>query len=85
MIMTSITITADERLVESLKRIADRKATTLETVAREALTNYVRLHPSRPRRYTFIGIARSGKKNLSTQVAETLEKGANRREGWSLR
>lgn len=83
--MTSITITADERLIETLKRIADRKATTLEVVAREALTNYVRLHPTRSRRYTFIGIARSGKKNLSKQVADVLEKGADRREGWSSR
>ncbi len=33
--MTSITITADENLMAALQSIAEKKATTLETVARE--------------------------------------------------
>lgn len=36
------------------------------------------------RRFSFIGIGDSGKKNLSTQVDSILEHGADKREGWSL-
>ena len=82
--MLSITITADDQLVEMLKLIAAKRATTLEAVAQEALTQYVRAHPPRQRRYSFIGIGRSGKKNLSQQVEAALAQAANRREGWSL-
>ena len=82
--MTSITITADDQLVELLRLIAAKRATTLEAVAQEALTHYVRAHPIRNRRYSFIGIGHSGKKNLSQQVDATLAQAANRREGWSF-
>ena len=82
--MTSITITADENLVEALKTIAEQKATTVEVVAREALTNYVHSQPTRAHPYSFIGIGHSGKKNLSTQVEKIIEENADRRTGWSL-
>ena len=39
---------------------------------------------SEPKRYSFIGIAHSGKGHLSTHVEETLAEAANRHEGWSL-
>jgi hypothetical protein len=82
--MTLITISADDKLVEALKLIAQKRSTSLELIAREALTSYVRSHPAHKRRYSFIGIGRSGKRNLSQQVESTLAQGANRREGWSL-
>ena len=34
--------------------------------------------------YSFIGIGRSDKGNLSTEVDNILAEAANRREGWSL-
>ena len=83
--MTSITIAADENLMAALQSIAEKKATTLETVAREALTTYVRSHPVGKRAYSFIGIGRSGKGKISKEIEPTLEQAANRREGWSLR
>ena len=57
---------------------------TVEAVAREALTKYIQAQPPRKRRYSFVGIARSGKPNLSAQVDSILKNAANRREGWSL-
>lgn len=79
--MTSITIAVDENLVEALKTIAEQRATTVEVVAREALTNYVRSQPASPHTYSFIGIGHSGKKNLSTQVEKIIEENADRRAG----
>ena len=37
------------------------------------------------KRYSFVGIARSGNGSLSTQAESILEATADRREGWSLR
>jgi hypothetical protein len=39
---------------------------------------------ARKRVYSFIGIGRSDKGNLSTEVDKILAEAANRREGWSL-
>lgn len=36
------------------------------------------------KRYSFVGIARSGKGSLSTEAESLLDDGADRREGWSL-
>ncbi len=83
--MTDITITTDDQVVETLKLIAEKRSTTLEVVAREALSTYVSQHPVGKQRYSFIGIGNSGKGNLSQKVDETLTEGAHRREGWSLR
>ncbi|MBI4771622.1 MAG: ribbon-helix-helix protein, CopG family [Chloroflexi bacterium] len=82
--MTAITIAADDALVGALQNLARQKQTTLEVIVREALADYVRLQIRPRRKYSFIGIGHSGKRNLSVQVEEILERAANRREGWSL-
>jgi hypothetical protein len=38
----------------------------------------------RARRFSFVGIARSGNGTLSTQVESILDEAVDRREGWSL-
>ena len=45
------------------------------------------LAPMRPDgvTYSFIGIGRSGQKDLSSRAEEILEQEADRREGWSLK
>jgi predicted transcriptional regulator len=80
----SLTIQADPQLVTALKKIAKRKHTSLENVAKEALLSYVQLQPAAKKKYSIIGIARSGKGNLSVEAENILEKSANRREGRSL-
>jgi metal-responsive CopG/Arc/MetJ family transcriptional regulator len=82
--MTSITVSADDKVIETLQRIAEKRSTTLESVAREALSNYADMHPTKKKRFSFIGIGHSDNKELSQQVDEILAKGANPREGWSL-
>jgi hypothetical protein len=38
-----------------------------------------------PRRYSFVGIAHSGKGSLSSEIETLLDEAVDRREGWSLR
>lgn len=83
--MTTITVQADVTLLEELTEIARLKHISLEEVAKEALTWYVareQAESSPP--YSFIGIGRSGKSDLSRRVDETLAAVVERREGWSL-
>jgi metal-responsive CopG/Arc/MetJ family transcriptional regulator len=88
LLMTSITIAANENLVETLKAIAERQATTLENVLQDALQSYIKAHKTQrktTRRYSFIGIGHSGHGKLSTRAEDILAQAAHRREGWSLR
>ena len=82
--MTTITIQAEEEIVKALKHIAKNKLMTTEALIKEALLNYLQLQIPKSKKYSFIGIGHSGKRNISTQVETALKKAANRREGWSL-
>jgi len=79
------TIHLEENLVSELEIMAKHKLTTVEALVKDVLRHYLQVEKELPpKKYSFIGIGHSGKKNLSTQVEKTLEKGANRIEGWSL-
>ena len=82
--MITIVIQAEEDLATALQQIAEKKATTVEAVTKEALRNYLRTQHIQPRAYSFIGMGHSGKGNLSTQAEEILQTAVDRREGWSL-
>jgi len=82
--MITLVIQAEEDLATALQQVADRKATTVDAVAKEALRDYLRAQSTPSRTYSFIGIGHSGKGNLSKQAEAILESAANRREGWSL-
>ncbi len=70
----------------ALRLLASQKAKTLEELIRDALAFYVQeISNVRPDRYSFIGIGRSGQKDLSVRAEEILEQAADRREGWSLK
>jgi len=77
-------IQLDDELMEHLRHTAQVQAVSLETLVRTALEAYLQPQPPTGQRYSFIGIGRSGKRHLSTQVEEILSAGAKRREGWSL-
>ncbi len=83
--MTELVIQADDQLMAALRQFALQKAKTLEDLIRDALAFYVQeLRRQEPERYSFIGIGKSGQKDLSVRAEEILEQAANRREGWSL-
>ncbi|MGH9754824.1 MAG: ribbon-helix-helix protein, CopG family [Blastocatellia bacterium] len=83
--MTELTIQADEQLITALRALAARTSTTIEDLVRQALFDYLqrRQRPTAPE-YSFIGIGRSGRSDLSLRAEELLEQDVNRREGWSL-
>jgi hypothetical protein len=83
--MTEIIIQTDERLIAALRLLADQEAATVEEIALNALTAYVEARQAAGvKPYSFIGIGSSSKRDCSRGVDEILERGANRREGWSL-
>jgi hypothetical protein len=74
--MTTITIEADADLLVALEQ-AQHQATTVESLIKEALQQYLSTSSSvpvtpakEPKKYFFIGIGRSGKKDLSIQAEE---------------
>ncbi len=82
--MRTIEIAADDMLFKTLEELARTESKSLESLTREVLTQYVQKVTVRPRGFSFIGIGRSGKGDLSTRVEAALAEGADRREGWSL-
>jgi hypothetical protein len=82
--MSTLQVQLDDELMEHLRQTAQIQAVSLEALVRTALEAYLQPQPPAQKPYSFIGIGRSGKHQLSTQVEEILSIGANRREGWSL-
>lgn len=83
--MSELTIQADEQLIAALRALATRTSTTIEELIRQALSDYLqRRQQSSVPAYSFIGIGRSGRSDLSRRAEELLEQDINRREGWSL-
>lgn len=82
--MPIITVEIEDAIVDQLTVLAAERQIALDDLIREALNAYLAAQRLQAERYSFIGIGRSGKGNLSTQVDETLAQNADRREGWSL-
>jgi len=82
--MKTIEISADDMLFETLEDLARAESKSLEALVREALSHYAQKLTTQRPSYSFIGIGRSGKGDLSVKVEEALADGADRREGWSL-
>jgi hypothetical protein len=82
--MNTLQIQVDDELIEHLQHTAQAQAVSLETLVRTALETYLQPQLPTGKQYSFIGIGRSGKRGLSTQVEEILSASANQREGWSL-
>lgn len=89
--MRTISIRADDTLFQTLEDLARKESKSVEAWTRQALSRYVRKLTAKRdepatqgKKYSFVGIGRSGKGHLSTKVDEILAKGMNRREGWSL-
>ncbi len=83
--MKMLTLPADDELAEALEEQADREGKSVETLALDLLRREVtRPQPPPPSKYSFIGIGRSGKGDLSVRAEELLEEGADPRSGWAL-
>jgi hypothetical protein len=77
--MTTITIETEADLLTALEKTAQSQATTVESLIKEVLQQYLStsarepvVPANEPKKYSFIGIWHSGKKDLSTRVEEIL-------------
>ena len=71
--MKRTTIFADEELLSEIREISEKEKKSLAEVMREAMQTYVR--KKRPRRkVSFVGIGRSGRKDIAGRHEELLWK-----------
>jgi hypothetical protein len=84
--MTTITIEAAADLLTALEKTAQSQATTVESLIKEVLQQYLStsarepvVPADEPKKYSFIGIGRSGKKDISIRAEEILAEEMGRR------
>jgi hypothetical protein len=69
--MQTLQLQLEDDIFQDLRQQATLQATSVENLARKALANYLHLgipESTTANKYSFIGIGRSGKGNLSTQI-----------------
>ena len=69
--MKRTTIFADEQLMNDIKRIADEEAISVAETIRRALDRFV-TQRQKPKKLSFLGIGRSGRKDVSGRSEELL-------------
>ena len=70
--MKRTTIFADEYLLNALKHIADEEGISVAETIRQALDRFVAQRQKRRKQLSFIGIGRSGRKDVSERCEELL-------------
>jgi hypothetical protein len=83
--MTSITIPTDDTLWRGLNELAQQQNTGVTEIALQAIRAYIKSYaPKQKRRYSFVGIGRSGRGRASVDAEEILAREIDRRAGWSF-
>jgi metal-responsive CopG/Arc/MetJ family transcriptional regulator len=72
--MKRTTIFADEELLNSLKHIADEEGISTAETIRQALDRFVAQRQKSRKHLSFVGIGRSGRKDISERCEELLWK-----------
>jgi len=70
--MKRTTIFADEELLSGLKHIADEQGISVAEAIRQALDRFVTQRQKPRKRLSFVGIGRSGRKDVSERCEELL-------------
>lgn len=70
--MKRTTIFADEELLSGLKHIADEEGISVAEAIRQALDRFVAQRQKPRKRLSFVGIGRSGRKDVSERCEELL-------------
>jgi hypothetical protein len=73
--MKRTTIFGDETVLENLRKLAHQKNTSLSAVIRTALQEYASKHHGAVTVPSFLGIGRSGRKDISERAEELLWSG----------
>jgi Ribbon-helix-helix protein, copG family len=69
--MKRTTIFADEELLNAIKHIADEDGISIAETIRKALDRFV-AQRQKPKKLSFVGIGRSGRKDISERCEELL-------------
>jgi metal-responsive CopG/Arc/MetJ family transcriptional regulator len=70
--MKRTTIFADEKLLNSLKHIADEEGISVAEIIRRTLDKFVAQRQKSSKQLSFVGIGRSGRKDVSERCEELL-------------
>jgi len=70
--MKRTTIFANEELLSSLKHIADEEGISIAETIRQALDRFVAQRQKPRKKLSFVGIGRSGRKDVSERCEELL-------------
>lgn len=73
--MKRTTIFADEKLLNDIKQIANEEGISTAESIRQALENFIAQRKKSKKKLSFIGIGRSGQKDVSERCEELLWKG----------
>lgn len=72
--MKRTTIFADEELLAEIREISAKEKKSVAEVMREAMQSYVQKKTPAKRKLSFLGIARSGRKDIAARHEELLWK-----------
>ncbi len=70
--MKRTTIFADEELLTALKHIADEEGVSIAETIRKALDKFVAQRQKSRKKPSFVGVGRSGRKDISERCEELL-------------
>jgi hypothetical protein len=73
--MKRTTIFGDEAVLETLRKLAHKQKTSLSVVIRTALQEYADKHEGTAHVPSFLGIGRSGRKDIAERAEELLWSG----------
>ena len=73
--MKRTTIFGDETVMETLRKVAHKQKTSLSAVIRTALQEYASKHQGTVTVPSFLGIGRSGRKDIAERAEELLWSG----------
>jgi metal-responsive CopG/Arc/MetJ family transcriptional regulator len=72
--MKRTTVFADEDLINEIKEISEEENRSMAEVIREAMVNYIKQKRQKKKPLSFIGIGKSGRKDIAERHEELLWK-----------
>jgi len=72
--MKRTTVFADEDLINEIKEISEEENRSMAEIIREAMVNYIKQKRQKRKGLSFIGIGKSGRKDIAERHEELLWK-----------
>jgi len=74
LVMKRTTIFADENILNTIKHIADEEGISIAETIRQALDRFIAQRQTSKKQISFVGIGRSGRKDVSERFEDLLWK-----------